>query len=86
MSWVVLTLDITQIYRGSLEIMLESPSGTKTVLVVPHNDSNDDYPSWPFPSRTMWKEDPNGKWKVHVRNILAGVQGVVNLLELNIYN
>lgn len=54
--------------RGNVQLLLESPSGTKTVLVP--GRSGDDHTTrfnWTILSVQFWGENPSGGWKISIR-------------------
>lgn len=62
-------LSITAEYtvRGSLEILLISPSGTVSKLLEPRqNDFNSNFVRWPFMSLQFWGEPAVGLWTVFI--------------------
>lgn len=71
--------------RGQLDIDLVSPAGTTSKLIPAHNDPNSHYIDWTFMSLFHWGENPNGQWKVVVRDLQAGSTGIVQSMQLNIY-
>lgn len=63
---VEILFNATHTYRGDLEILLTSPSGSTSVLATRHNDSNDNYSNWTFSSRVHWDEWSQGDWTLTV--------------------
>ena len=53
---VEVIVDIDHSYRGDLEIILTSPSGTQSVLSEKHEDSGNDWNNWMFTSVHHWVE------------------------------
>lgn len=82
---VTLETDIFHGDRGQLEIELVSPSGMSSRLITNHNDPGDHYLQWPFMSIHHWGENPNGQWRVIVRDKVPGSTGMVNNLKLSVY-
>ena len=72
---VTVTVDITHTYRGDLEILLTSPSGTVSRLAEQRLDRHDDYPDWTFSSVRHWGEDSSGEWILQVRDLTANDEG-----------
>ncbi|KAG8314865.1 hypothetical protein J6590_082939 [Homalodisca vitripennis] len=56
--------------RGDLQIMLTSPSGTRSTLLArrPHDISRAGFDSWPFMSVHTWGEQPFGVWQLDIHN------------------
>ncbi len=63
---VEVRVDITHTYRGDLEILLTSPSGTVSRLAEARSDSADDYQAWTFSSVRCWGESSTGNWTLRV--------------------
>jgi subtilisin-like proprotein convertase family protein len=82
---VVLTTDIEHSSRGDLRIVLVSPSGTESLLAVPHSDYNHNYPNWPFMTVRCWGESSVGKWKVRISDEGAQDSGFIRGLSLKIF-
>lgn len=61
---VQITLDYVP--RGNLHIILISPSGTPSSVLLPRPFDNVDstFNSWPFLSVHFWGESPKGQWKL----------------------
>ena len=72
--------------RGDLEVVLVSPSGTRSELAKPHEDENADYSRWLFGSRAVFGEQAAGTWTVTVRDVIPnGLHGRVEALELRVW-
>jgi subtilisin-like proprotein convertase family protein len=80
---VMLKVDITHRIRGDLEITMESPSGTRSVLSAVNADVNSDYDNFEFLSVRNWGELVNGTWTVRVADLRPGANGLVDALEMN---
>lgn len=77
-EWVEVQFNATHTYRGNLEVVLTSPSGTESVLAERRtNDSGDDY-NYMFTSARHWGESPAGDWKLTVRDLSNGNTGTWN--------
>lgn len=63
---VEILFNATHTYRGDLEILLTSPSGSTSVLATRHSDNNDNYSNWTFSSRVHWDEWSEGDWTLTV--------------------
>ncbi|CAI8018605.1 Proprotein convertase subtilisin/kexin type 6 [Geodia barretti] len=73
--------------RGDLQISLESPSGTLSILLRPRpNDKAPDrYVDWPFMSVMFWGENPTGQWTLNITTRdITGV-AVVSEVEFHFY-
>lgn len=66
---VQISLTILGVQRGLVSIVLQSPSGTRSV-VLPRRpkDVLGDFVNWPFMSVHFWGEDPAGQWTVLITN------------------
>jgi len=56
--------------RGNLRLVLISPSGTASTLLMerPRDVLSSNFDEWPFLSVHYWGENPQGKWILHVIN------------------
>ncbi|XP_024081815.1 furin-like protease 2 isoform X2 [Cimex lectularius] len=56
--------------RGNLRIILTSPSGTSSTLLMerPRDVDNSNFDEWPFLSVHFWGENPYGKWTLQIAN------------------
>ncbi len=73
-------------YRGELEIVLTSPSGTQSVLAARHEeDVNDDYTAWKFMTVRNWGESSVGNWSLKVVDTAGGDFGDLASWQLNLY-
>merc|ERR1712001_188677 len=54
--------------RGSLHLVLISPMGTRSSLLLPRPKDRTDkaFENWPFLSVHFWGEPPNGTWTLEV--------------------
>ncbi|XP_064601018.1 furin-1-like [Liolophura sinensis] len=82
--------------RGNVQLMLESPSSTKTVLVPGRSgDDHITHFNWTILSVQFWGENPSGGWKISIQEapmskfspaILFGwslkLHGLINPLEI----
>jgi len=73
-------------YVGDLLVFLESPSGSVSVLSVPHNVSgtNVPYNDWVFGSVQHMDEPADGPWTLTVRDVLPGDTGTFKFWRLKI--
>jgi subtilisin-like proprotein convertase family protein len=65
---VNVTLDIDHPKVGELEIMLQSPSGTRSNLFVPHGNIRNRPLKWTFMTVRNWGESASGKWILYIRD------------------
>lgn len=71
--------------RGNLQIVLTSPSGTKSVLQEAHFDRNANIDGWTYTTVRSWGEQSNGDWLLTVEDKTAGSTGVWTSWQLNVY-
>eukprot|EP00537_Pseudo-nitzschia_pungens_P011055 CAMPEP_0172385844 /NCGR_PEP_ID=MMETSP1061-20121228/3454_1 /TAXON_ID=37318 /ORGANISM="Pseudo-nitzschia pungens, Strain cf. pungens" /LENGTH=1877 /DNA_ID=CAMNT_0013115001 /DNA_START=415 /DNA_END=6048 /DNA_ORIENTATION=- len=70
----VVLLDLSHYNRGDLQIELESPSGTKSLLSPgkrPEDTQLEGDQRWKLMTVRNWGENPTGDWKVTIRDLLA---------------
>ncbi len=82
---VQVTVDIAHTYRGDLEIILTSPSGTQSVLAQEHSDSGNDYNGWTFMTVHNWDENSQGDWTISVEDVDGGNSGTFDEWELIVH-
>ena len=82
---VDIIVDIPHDFRGDLEIILTSPSGTESVLSEKHDDENSDYSNWRFSTVHNWDEDSRGDWTLTVEDQGNNDVGSFDDWELIIY-
>lgn len=76
----------THPYRGDLEVVLTSPSGTQSVLALKRTiDANDNYDSWKFMTVLNWGEYSAGNWTLQVSDKALNDIGTFVSWELNLY-
>jgi hypothetical protein len=51
---------------GDLSLVLTSPTGTRSVLAVPHDNALGSYTEWTYGSVRHWDEDAAGDWTLEV--------------------
>ncbi|MCP5003398.1 MAG: S8 family serine peptidase [Planctomycetes bacterium] len=72
--------------RNELEITLVSPDGTESLLSRPHTDFlSGDYSNWRFGSVRHFGENPDGWWKIKVKDTEGGSSGKLTNWKLKIY-
>ena len=59
---VDLVVDIDHTYRGDLDIVLVSPSGTESWLAETRSDNGNHYSDWMFSTVQHWDESSLGMW------------------------
>jgi subtilisin family serine protease len=75
---VQIYLNIQHTFRGDLEVVLISPSGTASRLCMRNglaDPSNQGGLNWWFLSNAFWGENPSGTWTLKVRDAFAGDTG-----------
>ncbi|MFT4642008.1 MAG: subtilisin-like proprotein convertase family protein, partial [Verrucomicrobiales bacterium] len=82
---VTLSLTTPHSYRGDLKVVLQSPSGTESILSLPRNDDGSGYAAWTFMSVRNWGESSQGSWQVTVSDEQTGNTGVLEGLTLTIF-
>jgi len=73
---------------GDLEVVLVSPSGTKSILAVRHHENFEGYfryKNWRFGTVRNMGEGSKGCWKLIVKDLVSGKTGVLKAWELRIY-
>jgi subtilisin-like proprotein convertase family protein len=70
-----------------VEVFVDSPFGTRSVLATPHGDRAVDYPvgGWKFGTVRHWGENSNGLWKVSCKDATGAGQGTFVSFQLTIY-
>ncbi len=79
---VDLVVDLDHDYRGDLDIVLVSPSGTESWLAETRSDSGNDYSNWMFSTVQHWDESSLGTWTLKIRDTSSGTNGTLNSWEL----
>jgi len=79
---VEIVLNARHEYRGDLEVILISPSGTKNILAESHRDRNPDYKAWKFMTVRNWNESSSGIWQLDIADPKAGNKGTFVFWEL----
>ena len=75
-------VDINHTYRGDLDIVLVSPSGTESWLAEEHSDGGNHYNNWLFNTVHNWGESSLGEWALKVRDTSSGDNGTLNTWEV----
>jgi len=75
--------NITHARRGDLEVILVSPSGTRSTLMrVRPFDDVESVGSWRYSSNQFWGETATGLWTLEVRDHVTGNIGTLDTWEL----
>jgi subtilisin-like proprotein convertase family protein len=82
---VQVVVDITHTFRGDLEVILTSPSGTQSTLAQEHDDSGNNYQDWTFMTVHNWDENSQGDWTLSVEDVDNGQTGTFDEWELIIH-
>ncbi|MFT3881702.1 MAG: proprotein convertase P-domain-containing protein [Gemmatales bacterium] len=73
---VVVTLNITQTFRGDMTAFLTSPSGyTSRLFISSGSDNSTAGIAWDFVDNAFWGEQAQGTWSINVRDVAAGDTG-----------
>jgi subtilisin family serine protease len=83
-EWVEVVVTTNHPYAGDLEIVLTSPSGTRSVLAESHGDSTD-YDHWTFTTARHWGESTSGAWSLRVADDAAEDVGTWVSWQLSFY-
>ncbi|XP_060071987.1 proprotein convertase subtilisin/kexin type 7-like [Ylistrum balloti] len=80
---VQIMLSVDHPYRGYLEIHLQCPSGTKSVIGAPRklDNSTKGFSGWTFSTVRCWGENPVGTWKLTIIDTDSGNYGKGFLTE-----
>lgn len=85
-EWVELIFDSDHPYAGDLEIVLVSPSGTKTQIITPNELRSKAYSGgFRFSSAAFMGEKSKGRWTIEVTDQLASDSGKINSVQLKLY-
>lgn len=73
--------------RGEIEFILESPSGTKSVVLDrrPADTNPASFVDWDLKSVEFWGENAIGEWKFIVMNDYSTTDATLVKLELELY-
>jgi subtilisin-like proprotein convertase family protein len=74
---VTVTLTVSNVPKGQLEITLTSPGGTVSRLCEVHNDTSNTLDNWTFMTVRNWGESSNGVWTVNVADRVGGTSGAI---------
>jgi subtilisin-like proprotein convertase family protein len=72
---VTVTVNVSNIPKGQLEVTLTSPSGTVSRLSEVHDDATNTYSNWKFMTVRNWGESSNGVWTLSVADRVSGTTG-----------
>lgn len=83
---VEITVSITHIYRGDLQIILTSPSGTQSVMAdVRAQDNGANYNNYLMMTIRCWDENSLGTWSISVADGAASDTGTFDSWSITIY-
>ncbi|HEV8634173.1 MAG TPA: S8 family serine peptidase [Chloroflexota bacterium] len=82
---VEVVLNATHPRRGDLEVVLTSPSGTRSVLARRHGDAGANYAGWRFMSTRHWGESSAGTWSLRVADVSPGQSGTFDSWTLIVH-
>ena len=82
---IQLIVDIDHTFRGDLKIEITAPSGTKSILIDKHSDSNNDYSNWNFSSVRHWGESSLGIWTITITDLRISNTGTLQNMKLKLY-
>ncbi|MEN8693176.1 MAG: S8 family serine peptidase [Akkermansiaceae bacterium] len=82
---VTLALNVTHPTRGHLRVSLTSPSGTESLLSVPHNNSGPNYDDWKMMTVFNWGEASPGVWILKVADEENGQTGTLNAATIEVF-
>ena len=82
---VTVTLTVSNIPKGQLEVTLTSPSGTVSRLCEVHNDRFNTLDNWTFMTVRHWGESSNGVWTLKVADRTAGTTGAITAATVTAY-
>ena len=82
---VQIDLSISHPYISDLAVVLYSPEGTRSVLLTPYNQYEDENFNSTLLSNAFYGESSNGSWTLEVYDLLEGNTGTLDSVTLNIY-
>lgn len=83
---VEVQVNYTHLYRGDLEFILVSPSGTRSTLLRSREfDENAMDGLWHLSSNQFWGETSVGTWTLEIRDYYTGDAGVLNQWQLDLH-
>jgi subtilisin-like proprotein convertase family protein/endonuclease/exonuclease/phosphatase family metal-dependent hydrolase len=82
---VEIVFNATHASRGNLQVVLTSPSGTRSVLAERRTDSNDHYTGWMFSTVRNLGESSVGTWTLTVADLTTGTTGSFGSWQMNVY-
>jgi large repetitive protein len=86
LEYVELEFNATHPNRGQLEVVLVSPTGTRSVMAERRGtDTGANYSNWVFTSARHWAESSEGNWTVIVTDRATGQTGTFNSFRLNFF-
>ena len=85
LEYVEIVVNATHGDVGHLEIVLTSPSGTRSVLSESRLDPTDNLNNYVFTTVRNWDESSLGNWTLEVADRQSGSTGQLNSFELRFY-
>jgi subtilisin family serine protease len=84
-EWVEVQFNATHTFRGDVELVLTSPSGTSSILAEQHLGDSGDNINWLYTSARHWDELSMGTWSLRVRDGYSGDVGTWGSWSLRIH-
>jgi len=81
---IEISVVVTHRRRGQLGISLVSPSGTESILFLPHGDRTADI-DWTFTTMRCWGESSAGIWTLRIYDNERGIVGALQSWVLSIH-
>lgn len=85
LEYVEIVVNATHGAVGHLEIVLTSPSGTRSILSESRLDPTDNLNNFVFTTVRNWDESSQGNWTLEVFDRQNGTTGQLNSFELRFY-
>ncbi|KAJ3446908.1 s8 family serine peptidase [Anaeramoeba flamelloides] len=82
---VEIQISITHNRIGEIGIILESPSGTKIDVVVPHEDNHENLDNYPLFVKNFYGESSKGEWTIRVFDGYEDDTGTFDSFKLIFY-
>lgn len=86
LEYVEVVFDARHTWIGDLEVVLTSPTGTRSILASPRiQDNQDAYNNWVFTSTRHWGESSEGNWTISVTDRQSADVGTFDAFEVRFY-
>ena len=82
---VTVTVNVSNVPKGQLEVTLTSPAGTVSRLCEEHDDGDNTLSNWTFMTVRNWGENSTGTWTLKVADRTAGTTGSLTGAMLTVY-